>query len=300
MNTVLKTKQYTIGGIRFNINLLCPLFNFDNKSGSLHFLSPDAEKNTNWTINFDYIDNLDSHKFVNLFTGSDKFDFEIPYKWSVVNTGKSEGIYVEFEDHTHIKEALAEIDKENKSVWVNLCLHKEKNIPIDPFLHPLGILILQYIVHFYGGFIIHASAVEHNNNGYLFSAVSGTGKSTMAGLWRQKGATIINDDRLIILPDEDDFSVWNTPMPYYQDTCKSVKLHKAFLIKQSADNYIKQLPILHGTLGLLGNCMQFQYDAQQVQNRLERIQSIAETCGIYECGFKPDDEIVELILNQFD
>ena len=49
------------------------------------------------------------------------------------------------------------------------------------------------------GFMIHASAVEKEGKAYLFSAPSGTGKSTHAQLWRQtfKGEPIriINDDK---------------------------------------------------------------------------------------------------------
>jgi hypothetical protein len=300
MNSVSKTQQYTIGGIRFNINLLCPLFDFDIKGGSHYFKNTLRSEVYDWTLNFNLINKNSTQHFEKIFTGSDKFEDEIPYKWSVIKSNQTEAIYVEFEDHATIKDAVGHIDLKRKTILVNLCLHQQQPMALDPFFHPLGILLLQYIVHFYGGFVIHASTVEYNNKGYLFSAVSGTGKSTMAHLWQKQGATIINDDRLMIIPDKDGFRAWNTPMPYYQDYCKNVKLHKAFLIKQSPTNYIVKLPVLKGTLGLLGNCMQFQYDSKQVENRLHQLQTIAESWGVYECGFKPDHEIVELILSQFD
>lgn len=295
MTSVNTTQQYTIGGIGFTINLLCPLFAFDSKGGSAYFSS--SHSNTSeWTINFDLAEGINRNELKEVFTGADQFKTDIPYKWSIIRNQDREGLFIEFEDHPAIQEVLAHINTRQRTIEVSILPQQQQTITFDPFFHPLGILLLQYIVHQFGGFVIHASTVEYNNKGYLFSAVSGTGKSTIAELWQQHGATIINDDRLIILPDGDSFRAWNTPMPYYQDRCKSVKLHKAFLIKQSPHNYLEQLPVIKGTLGLLGNCMQFQYDASQVHNRLDALQSIAENCGIYECGFKPDNEIVELIL----
>ncbi|WP_439183716.1 hypothetical protein [Carboxylicivirga taeanensis] len=296
MKTVVKTNQYTIGGIGIQVNFLCPLFDFDTLGGSHHFARPGTAEAPQWTINYRLTDSIQTENFETLFTGSEAFDAATPYKWSVIKTEMNEAIYIEFEEDSMIKRVLACVDTKQQVIAVSLCLQKQAPIKIDPFLHPLGVLMLQYLAHYNGGFIIHASTIAYKNKGYLFSAVSGTGKSTMAELWRQKGATIINDDRLIILPDGDKFRAWNTPMPYYQDKCKSVALHKAFIIKQSPNNYLRKLSVIQGTLGLLGNCMQFQYDSEQVQNRLNCLQAVAQKCEVFECGFKPDKDIVELIL----
>ncbi|MBS2211145.1 hypothetical protein KEM09_07020 [Carboxylicivirga mesophila] len=298
MDTVYKTQQYTIGGIRFTVNLLCPLFDFDPMGGSSNFSSVQPTSLNEWTINIRLTEKINHREINHIFTGADKFDTEIPYKWSVIRNSEDEGIFVEFENHQYIKEALANISIQRKEIGIDICAQHLQAFSFDPFFHPLGILLLQYIIHQYGGFVIHASTVEYKDKGYLFSAVSGTGKSTMAELWRQQGATIINDDRLIILPDKEGFVTYNTPMPYYQDNYKSVRLHKTFLISQSPHNYIKKLPAIKGTMGLLSNCMQFQYDEQQVQSRLDALLTIAESCGVYECGFKPDNEIVNLILQK--
>jgi len=46
--------------------------------------------------------------------------------------------------------------------------------------------------------MIHASGVNNAGHGYIFSGVSGKGKSTMAKLWDNSGARVIHDDRLIL------------------------------------------------------------------------------------------------------
>ena len=49
----------------------------------------------------------------------------------------------------------------------------------------------------YDGVMLHASCVEYNGKAYLFSARSGTGKSTHTHLWLKylPGSRIINDDK---------------------------------------------------------------------------------------------------------
>ncbi len=299
MTSIKNTRYYTIGGIRFQVNFLSPFFDFDNQGGSHLFQDTSHSDAPTWTLNFHSCKKELSHDWTYVFKGSEQFEEELPYKWSVIKKDHLEGIYAEFEDKHFIDTAICYINKKEHTVDVQIKHSDSISYSLDPFFHPLGILLLQYLVHYYKGFVIHASTVSYKGKGYLFSAVSGTGKSTMAGLWQKYGATIINDDRLIIMSTNDGFRAFNTPMPYYQDKNKEVQLHKLFLIKQSPDNYLKKLPVLKGALGLMGNCMQFQYNESQVQNRLNTLLALTESCGVYECGFKPDTDIIELILNEF-
>ena len=62
--------------------------------------------------------------------------------------------------------------------------------------------------------IFHSSAILVDGNAYLFTAPSGTGKSTHARLWREllgDKAVMINDDKPIIRLTDDGFYVYGTP-----------------------------------------------------------------------------------------
>ena len=54
----------------------------------------------------------------------------------------------------------------------------------------------------HGRFFLHASAVVYEDAAYLFSAPSGTGKSTHTALWRElfPGSYILNDDKPVLQP----------------------------------------------------------------------------------------------------
>lgn len=60
--------------------------------------------------------------------------------------------------------------------------------------------ILRYAFLFREGTIIHASSLAYNGKGLLFSAPSGTGKSTHTELWTKyaPGTEIVNDDMPIV------------------------------------------------------------------------------------------------------
>ena len=57
---------------------------------------------------------------------------------------------------------------------------------------------------------------------------SGVGKSTMAKIWHDEGALVIDDDRLIIRKMGDRFYIYNTPM-FYVDKPKLVTIESCIL-----------------------------------------------------------------------
>lgn len=65
-----------------------------------------------------------------------------------------------------------------------------------------------------GIFLFHGSAVAVDGEAYLFTAKSGTGKSTHTRLWRElfgERAVMVNDDKPLIEPKEDVAFVHGTP-----------------------------------------------------------------------------------------
>lgn len=67
----------------------------------------------------------------------------------------------------------------------------------------------------FDGMMLHASAIAIDGKAYLFSADSGTGKSTHVGLWRQvfgdERVRIINDDKPALRLENGTWYVYGTP-----------------------------------------------------------------------------------------
>lgn len=66
----------------------------------------------------------------------------------------------------------------------------------------------------YGALLVHGSALCMDGEAYIFTAPSGTGKSTHARLWREvfgDRVWMVNDDKPMLKIGESGVSVWGTP-----------------------------------------------------------------------------------------
>ncbi|MGN0622971.1 MAG: hypothetical protein ACI4JA_03355 [Oscillospiraceae bacterium] len=102
----------------------------------------------------------------------------------------------------------------------------------------------------FGGFMLHSSAVAVDNKAYLFSALSGTGKSTHTQQWVKlfgERACIINDDKPAILVEDGGIYACGTPWSGKSDMNMNVKvpLQGICVLERSAENFI--LPLDQGT-----------------------------------------------------
>lgn len=229
-----------------------------------------------------------------VFTGKPWGKLLMDYQWYVYQNNKKIGIRIEYPNENDYNSIFAIIDFQSKQIEI-LIDSAQNEILFDPFQYPLGVLLYVYLVHHFGGLTIHASGVKDIDKGYLFTGLSGIGKSTMANLWKDKGALVINDDRLIIKPEGADFKMYNSPMPYYYDDAKEAELKKIFILKQSKKNYCKLLQGSFAYMGIMSNCIQHLHSSKMVQRHLDIIDNITKKVQVYELGFYPDSRIVDLI-----
>ena len=292
---------YKIGGLILKVSIKDILLELASGSGSHKFLINYANTlghDNVYSVLYSLSENIKIPDTVPAFTVRSFDENKTSYEWDVYDLEEEQLMIIRNEDGPFKLVSVSFYFKE-RHVEVKMVGEVYEKLYFDPFFQPFGVLLLNYLVHQEGGIMLHSSGVKDGNNGYVFTAVSGTGKSTMAGLWQSVGGKIINDDRLILMPGEDGVVMTNTPMPYYQDVYKESPVTAVFLIKQSPENHIKPLPGVTGVAGLMANCIQFLYDKEMVKKHMESLTAIAERCPIYELGFKPDTEIVEIIRREF-
>lgn len=98
----------------------------------------------------------------------------------------------------------------------------------------------------YDTLMIHGSAVSVDGEGYLFTAKSGTGKSTHVKLWQKllgDRAVIVNDDKPFIRISENEAIVYGTPYCGKEglNTNISVPLKVICILERSEENRIEQI-----------------------------------------------------------
>lgn len=166
---------------------------------------------------------------------------------------------------------------------------------IDPFEYPLDGLILYYIALIHGDLMIHASGINISGHGYLFSGISGKGKSTLAKLWENSGARVIHDDRLIVRNTVKGYRMFNTPV-YNDDGPHDSTLSKIFIIDHDISN--KLLPVYGASAVslVMANCIQHNWSSDIITTLLDSVSDLCEAIPVVRLFFKPDSSVIDYIL----
>ena len=98
----------------------------------------------------------------------------------------------------------------------------------------------------YDTVLFHGSCVSVDGTGYLFTARSGTGKSTHARLWREllgERAVMVNDDKPLIRVGESSAVIYGTPWngKHHLGSNISVPLKAVCILKRGESNRIEPL-----------------------------------------------------------
>ena len=97
----------------------------------------------------------------------------------------------------------------------------------------------------FNGFMLHSSCVCRGGNAYLFSARSGTGKSTHTHLWLSEfpDAYILNDDKPAIIINESGAVAYGTPFSGKNDESRNAAapIRAVVFIERSQKNSIEKI-----------------------------------------------------------
>ncbi len=140
----------------------------------------------------------------------------------------------------------------------------------------------------FGGFMLHSSAVVMDGGAYLFSAPSGTGKSTHTALWLElfgERAAILNDDKPAILLREDGIFACGTPWSGKSDLNLNlcVPLRGICVLERSPENFIEPLPAEKAVYALLNQTLRPEEPAA-MSALLGHIDRVTENIPMWRMG----------------
>lgn len=102
-------------------------------------------------------------------------------------------------------------DEENPGKMVCLILEEDREL-CGNMGHLFQLMRLEQICITLRAALLHTSFIRWQGKGILFTAPSGTGKSTQADLWRStEGAEIINGDRAVLRKEGGIWKAWGLP-----------------------------------------------------------------------------------------
>lgn len=154
----------------------------------------------------------------------------------------------------------------------------------------------------YGVVLCHGSVVELDGKAYMFTAPSGTGKSTHAKMWRQRfgdRVTMINDDKPLLKFCEDGVYAYGTPWDgkHHLSTNTCAKLAGICFLKQADVNSIRQIGP-EESVGLLMNQIYRPRNAEGLMKTMDYADRLISEIPIYLMGCTISEEAAEIAYNK--
>lgn len=145
------------------------------------------------------------------------------------------------------------------------------------------------------GFLLHASCICHNGRAIVFTAPSGTGKSTQAALWeRLRNAEVINGDRIMIQQMAHGFDVVGIPFSGSSGICinRRIPLAAIVCLSQGNDTVIEKLSGFRAFRLLWEGCSVHTWDRSDVAHCSETVQAAVDRVPILHMTCTPDEAAV--------
>ena len=163
-------------------------------------------------------------------------------------------------------------------------------------------LSLHQIMARFQRMVLHSSYIARNGQGIVFTAPSGTGKSTQAQLWADTYADvkIINGDRSIISCDKGIPMVHGVPFCGSSGICRnlSLPLKGVIVLRQGKENQLRRLKQKEAVKLLLSESAIPSWDRGGTGNILDLMMHIVETVPMYYFSCLPDSSAVQLLSDE--
>ncbi len=155
----------------------------------------------------------------------------------------------------------------------------------------------------HNGMMLHSSCVEKDGFAYLFSARSGTGKSTHTHLWLKmfENTRIINDDKPALMCEDGKWYACGTPFSGKTDENINVKLpvRAIIFLHRSETNQVKRL-VPAQAVGLILEQTINPYDKGMAEKMLEYVDNILRNVPVFSLGCNMDDEAAIVAYNEIE
>ena len=153
----------------------------------------------------------------------------------------------------------------------------------------------------YDTFLMHGSAIAVDGSAYLFTAKSGTGKSTHTRLWREflgERALMVNDDKPLINISESGVTIYGTPYngKHRIGNNISMPLKSICILERASENFIEKIDKSQAYKMLLQQVYRPR-DVFALKKTISLIDEMCEKVTFYRLSCNMDISAAELAFN---
>lgn len=151
----------------------------------------------------------------------------------------------------------------------------------------------------HSGLHLHASAVALDGKAYLFSAPSGTGKSTHTRFWQQvfgEAAQVFNDDKPALRYVDGQWYAYGTPWCGKDGINQNKKIPLAGIcfLKQAKENRIRRLAASEAVQKLLWQTIHRFRTVENMDRTLAQVDLLVREIPVFELENRPEPEAARL------
>jgi hypothetical protein len=148
-----------------------------------------------------------------------------------------------------------------------------------------------------GGFLMHASSAIRNGRAFLFSGVSGAGKTTIARLAPPDASLLTDEISYVTRSDNRYFAVGT---PFFGELARvgenlRAPIECVYLLAKGPENKIEPILGADAVRGLMGNILFFARDPEFVKMVFDAAFDFVSRVPVRRLTFVPDERVWELI-----
>lgn len=159
----------------------------------------------------------------------------------------------------------------------------------------LNALLVEHLAVEAGSVLLHCAYIDAGGQGILFTAPSGTGKSTQAELWRKfRDAEIINGDRAAIRFYEGEALAMGIPFCGSSTYCenRTLPLRAIVYLGQAPETTIRSVKGFAAFRRIWEGCSVNSWDRNNVEKATEILMNILDRVPVFLLNCTPDESAV--------
>lgn len=167
----------------------------------------------------------------------------------------------------------------------------------------ISAISIEKILNKNNAFILHSSFIKWKDKAILFSAPSGTGKSTQADLWEKyENAEIINGDKAGVRKIGDEWTAYGLPFAGSSNIFRNEKapISHVIILRQGKENKLKRLSPREAFIKIYSETTIHTWDKEYVNNTIEQISDLVQKVPVYLYECLPNEDAVKFLKQKIE
>lgn len=172
-----------------------------------------------------------------------------------------------------------------------------KDDPDSEFLYIMA-LALEKVAWLNNSFVLHSSSILVDGKIILFTAPSGTGKSTQADLWKSyRGATIVNGDRNLLFYRDGQFYSQGWVLSGSSEHRENINapIQAIVYLSQRPENQVEQLTGISAFNRLLRETIANSWDSNFINSEIDFLLKMVEQVPVFAFACTKTEDAVSCL-----